>query len=437
MYNLCQTNDITPASPSNIIPISNSNDNTQQTPVSILALGGSITYGALLEARSMSYPFHIIPAKSIVKNIAVRATGTDFASNCIESMIKNGEQYYHSDHNHDRMITDEEYSVILLEYSLNGIEYLVPLLYRLRKRYPNALIIYIHLWSPRMMIEDEQTNQLLKNDVMNPDNKLTFKQMDQKFNEIIADESIHWKWNKAELQKARDILDKATNMVQSVNGIVWTYPLESNPKSMIHLFSHDFHHLNEDGHKFIAGEVREILREHSLITDKGWLMTNSNSETKKSSGSWGKGDQCYNWFETGQSPLEHKGGVLKRFVKPDKFAHEITLVNGTASITFENKSPWPLPLKVMHMVWTEDKYPKAKVTIDAQQNNDNGSSSITSILNPIHPREGMRMWHITYLSVVGVVQPGWNTLSIDCLETRLKPLRIIGIAMCGDCDYQL
>ena len=425
----------------------NSNNIHHRTPIRILSLGGSITYGANIESRSLAYPHQIIPpssslptspssqktskiaAISISKNLAVRATGSEYAAECIQSMIYEYDQL-HDNHDND-MYGEKDFDVITLEYSLNGLERLIVLVKRLRQRYPNALFIYIHLWSPRMMINHEITQKLLSND-----QNLSFKELDQKLKEVLSDKNIEWKWNEFELQLANKIRAKTAEIIESVGGISWAFPLEDNPnpEALKYLFSSDFHHLNEHGHKLVGDAIRDILIKKSIIDEAGWLKPNSENKISvgPSYGTWGKGDQCYSWYETGQSPLEHKGGNMKRFIKPDKYAHEISIGNGVSSISFENKSLWPIPLKLIYMIWTEDKYPKAKITI--QNNNGGKEVSSSMVLNPIHPNGKMRMWHIAFMTEVGIAHPGFNTLTIECIEKKVKPFRLVGISMCGACE---
>merc|ERR1711957_615220 len=151
-------------------------------------------------------------------------------------------------------------------------------------------------------------------------------------------------------------------------------------------------------------------------------------------GSWGKGDFCYIWFNTWVSPLHHTGGIMKLFIKPNKYAHQISIGNGTSTISVFNKMAWPMPLSVMHMFWHPQYYPRAKIAITSHGQGGKEVTSDPFILNPIHHSEEMQSWHVTLTTNVGVAYPGPNTVSFDCLEKGVKPLRVIGIVMCGACD---
>lgn len=59
-----------------------------RAPLNILALGGSQTWGARLNNRHDAYPWLIgQPFPDHVDNLATRATGADYPSVCLESMI--------------------------------------------------------------------------------------------------------------------------------------------------------------------------------------------------------------------------------------------------------------------------------------------------------------------------------------------------------------
>jgi hypothetical protein len=82
----------TPASQTKALePLPSSAKNIAEgpAPLSILSLGGSVTWGATLEDRMKAYPWMV--GNSLggahVDNLAYRATGADFPSLCVESLI--------------------------------------------------------------------------------------------------------------------------------------------------------------------------------------------------------------------------------------------------------------------------------------------------------------------------------------------------------------
>ena len=185
-------------------------------PLRILALGGSVTWGGVIRNKYDAYPSLLgqLHPKSTVDNMAIRASGANFPSGCIQSMIE-GEafpEYEALSKDEDR--TTKVYDLILLEFSMNGIEGLDFLLYRLRTRFPNAILVYVHLRS-------------------------------------LGRHSI-----KLEDQQLKDLM-------APVNGIYFMMPPvevapDTNGKSY-HLYGADRHHLSEVGHKYIAKGVVDLL----------------------------------------------------------------------------------------------------------------------------------------------------------------------------------
>jgi len=195
------------------------------------------------------------------------------------------------------------------------------------------------------------------------------------------------------------------------------------------LFAPDRHHLNYEGHSLVAAGIRNILNQKE-ISRKIELGKRNDVIV----GSWGRGDFCYIWFNTGISPLHHTGGIMKLFIKPNKFAHHMSIGNGTSTINVYNRMSTPMPLSIMHMVWHPQYYPRAQVTIGSYGEGGKEVTSDPFILNPIHYSDDMQSWHVTLTTNIGVANPGLNIVSFDCLEKTVKPLRITGIVMCGACE---
>ena len=262
-------------------------------PLRILALGGSVTWGGVIRNKYDAYPFLLgqMHPKSTVDNMAIRASGANFPSGCIQSMIE-GEafpEYESLSKEEDR--TTKVYDLILLEFSMNGIEGLDFLLYRLRTRFPNAILVYVHLRSPgrhSIKLEDQQLK-----DMMTP-----------------------------------------------VNGIYYAMPpLEVIPDrsgQSYHLYGADRHHLSEVGHKFIAKGVVDLLRQNDPQIQE--LIRRNHQAANL--GSWGGGDQCYFWMNSlGSFPsdLKAEGGRLNMFDSfLEKWAYEIDVGNH-AQFSFDFK----------------------------------------------------------------------------------------------------
>jgi hypothetical protein len=116
-----------------------------ERPIQILALGGSVTWGATLPNRYDAYPWllgkafnsnlltlgNAVDFKAYVDNKAMRATGADYPSICLESIVS----------------PTKSYDIILFDFVMNGTNGFPLLIQRLRERYPKAILIYVHIWS--------------------------------------------------------------------------------------------------------------------------------------------------------------------------------------------------------------------------------------------------------------------------------------------------
>jgi len=72
----------------------NKHNNQNFRPLNILALGGSVTWGAAISNRYDAYPYLIgnLHPDSRVDNLAIRATGASYPASCIQSMIEEESQ---------------------------------------------------------------------------------------------------------------------------------------------------------------------------------------------------------------------------------------------------------------------------------------------------------------------------------------------------------
>lgn len=97
----------------------------------ILTLGGSTSRGLGLDLTEDAYPHIIGRSGHRMTNKAIKATSAFYPSLCIQSMMKNDKT---------------EYDVIIFEFSLSGLQNIDTLVRRLQYRYPNAILIYVHLY---------------------------------------------------------------------------------------------------------------------------------------------------------------------------------------------------------------------------------------------------------------------------------------------------
>ena len=386
-------------------------------PMRILAFGGSVTWGATLEDRhKQAYPWLLGGEISFdyVANEAMRATGADYPSLCLESIIN------------DEHGQSKNFDVILFDFVMNGTDGFPLLLRRLRERYPEAIIIYVHIWSLVRMAVDADSGQ-------NP--------MQAKF-----DRNRDWKWRSQDTFGGKnpycprevcsgDIMEQ---MVRDAGGYVWKMPLPPLPKNVINRgwFSDDWHHLSAVGHQMVAESLLNLL---SPIRDDVF-------KAPKALGTYGLGDQCINWFQSGdmsQITYEHGNvndliaGVKANLGDPDykKVTLEIDSKLG-GSVTFQSRYDRPVPLGLAYMsIEQPSDYPNVVVTIV-----NAGQASNPVMIDPSRNTSGMAIAHVTAYSQIGLAQPGKNTITISPARPdpntglpKPNPFRIVGIYLCGHC----
>jgi hypothetical protein len=347
-------------------------------------------------------------------NLAVRATGAFYASQCIETMIREGTPTTDSE--------NADFDVILIEYSLNGLEGLDLLLQRLRRRYPLAIFVYVHLWSLRMSVHnaitEEQPRQILNQG-------LKFTEADEKITTMLADPTAQWAWSDGMVADSKQVSMQALDSIAKVHGYVYEFQRPDSPMKVMedHWFGPDYHHLSSKGHEIVAQGIFSLLQRPE---------TNAPPFTKLKfqDRSWGKGDQCFSWYETGETrSVEISGGTMKLFVKPDKWALHIGQRFGAeARLTFSNNSNERQPVELFFMSWGDPSiYPKSTITLTSEEN----ASVNRMTLDPIYPIRAQRIYHITNTVRVGWAEPGRNSLHIVPNETTERPLRVTGIVMSG------
>lgn len=211
----------------------------------ILTLGGSVTWGAGIDERKDAYPFLLgSDYDHLVTNLAIRATGSDYPAQCISSMLRKKEEDESSSYD-----PNEPFDVITFEFSINGMQGFPLLVERLRERYPDALFIYIDMFSlmtPNGAFDSKDSRELIKKQ-----GGLVYRFGNT--GDATADFNF------------RDEVDR------------------SNPTEEVRkLFGKDKHHASSDGHKVTSEKLIEIIDSHKY-----------SSHPKL--GSWlGK---CYIWFQ--------------------------------------------------------------------------------------------------------------------------------------------
>ena len=396
----------------------------QSHPLYVLSLGGSVTWGSQLGDRSLAYPAllsKLLPGTSFTTNIAMRATGSDYASMCLQSMIIDGQTeqnfYFETQEN------DINYDIITIEYSLNGVEALPRLLQRLRARYPDATIIYINLYSwAKGVIESTSQQRIfdIKARIMKEDGP-------EKMAEWIAglNQNYHRQLTfRGHLSAAK--LSLIEGSIQKYGGIMYNWPVPTNPIDDLIWFGSDLYHLNAAGHRRVAEDVAKVI--------VGILK--AENRALGSFGSWeaSNKDQCTSWYSSGIATQIELNKDISLF-SPGKYAVEATKDSVPLKIVFVSRFNRTVPVALSVMAH-KSVYPKAIVGV--HKNLEKIQADHLYELDPTNRIVAARVNHVVQTHIVGYAVPGRNIISVVTLDESQRdwPLRITGILMCDECDLE-
>jgi len=298
-------------------------------PLNILTLGGSVAWGGYIPNRYDAFPFLLgdLHPDSRVDNLAIRATGATYPAACIQSMLEGDGAFPEYDvapggsSSHRSTIY---YDIILLEFSINGVTSTDSLISRLKRRYPDAIIVYAHLESIAHPIDQELNHAFFK-ELMDPVNGIYY---------MLPKEGKYLKT----MEKEEEDLRGTSRIEQGVN----------NFPEYFDLFADDKHHLSEVGHKFIADKIMNLL--YTTMSQHPERMRPRSPRL----GTWGGGDQCYLWLSSwGYFPESIDvvgGGKFTMFdVSKKKYSYEIEYGANT-TFTFNRKNFGGLKIPV-HLVY--------------------------------------------------------------------------------------
>lgn len=388
--------------------------------LNILTLGGSVTWGACISNREDAYPFLLSSLSShSVQNLAIRATDSFFPSLCIQSMMA------------EAQLLNEEFDVIVLEYSLNGSNGLTTLVKRLQYRYPDAVFIYVHLVSLGVVAarpDKEQAGEVNENS----HNINTWR----------------WKEPRSNYEPLFHLKPQLQAFLEQVGAYVYTLPRDTNTNWLIpesSYFCTDAHHLGEKGHLKVATDLLTLLELARFRSDPATAATPHLQELLHT---WGEGDMCSDWLLSGKlsnpnilplsiaQPPDLSDPIMREIPYSAKYTLEFFT---TGTITIRNTRNHPLEIYICFMAGKFEnrsvptKYPLTTVT----NINDNGQSFV---LNPTDSKNRasdgkMNKNHVRDMIQIGLAQPGDNVIRIEPMgnpgENNNLPFRLVGVALIG------
>jgi len=364
-------------------------------PLRYLALGTSNTWGHGLGERHDAYPWLLSVDAT---NEAIRASGPNYPSVCTESIIG-----------------EEIYDVIVLEFFAMANAGLVPLAQRLRRRFPDATIVFLAVWNPAMIYYQDEAEVGLKYSNLKWDwSKKTGNEVKSPASlEAFEKSPNQWMFLQDYMNQLSDAVEEARRLV---NGYTLKWDWKGDARDLLlqrhQFFADDWHHLSKEGHLLIAKGIHGILR------------TRARPKRSDTLGDWGHGDFCNSWYETGQTTIQHSHNILMNnfHVGQPKFALEIPPEGGTITVNNPFQDLRKLMLTYMATGPSTTIYPMLEVQYQSQDNHQ-------KVL--IHPlvKNAPYPLHITQSINIGTIPPGQTLLKFQPWETTQEPFRIVAISV--------
>lgn len=388
--------------------------------VRYLTLGGPSTWGVGLEHDSSSaYPYQL---SSRVHNAAQRLDdGPTLCSVCTQSIVGN----------------DQIYDVIVLEFDYSSIEKtaaLFLLAQRLRQRFPSALLVFVNLWSPadyRYSYSDTTSSSTSSSSSVSFEEWRRSQSKTSPVNVQAAALAQHdWVYHEGPQKKFETT--EFQRIVSEVQGHVVELPRPQEARLALQTVPDLFveiprdpseedsmlrYTLSAQGHGVIASRIQSLVKEAQIVQLQ--------PSERNALGTWGSGDSCQLWYETGTGIPKTKGLTLKRFSQTnDKFALEVPVTGGSLTIT--NPLPEPRMVYMTYITTSASShphkiYPKTQVHVGADKQQ-------SVILDPYHD-DNREMRHVTRTTAIGKVPPGTSVIRIAPMEQTLAPFRIVGVSI--------
>eukprot|EP00549_Striatella_unipunctata_P026044 CAMPEP_0118710582 /NCGR_PEP_ID=MMETSP0800-20121206/23479_1 /TAXON_ID=210618 ORGANISM="Striatella unipunctata, Strain CCMP2910" /NCGR_SAMPLE_ID=MMETSP0800 /ASSEMBLY_ACC=CAM_ASM_000638 /LENGTH=403 /DNA_ID=CAMNT_0006614815 /DNA_START=319 /DNA_END=1530 /DNA_ORIENTATION=+ len=365
-----------------------------------------MTWGSGLEHRETQAYTWVLSKDA--RNLAVRASGPSYPGVCLQSMIDDEKAVY---------------DVIVLEFFMRVEDGLLTLGKRLRERFPKAIIIFLRLWNPmhvHYFITDTTKESMPLSNWPKSIGK-GFSLHDEEFKE----ELMQMPPGKVFFADFSDRDEIVRSVADEVDGhVVELYrPFDARVAMARygHWFDTDWHHLSDKGHAAVAHAIESKLEQLSVDPAK-------QMRTAKL-GSWGDGDACISWFESGDCPIGYSDGVILKAMDSSNKKHSLEIyygVPGTVRVVNPFDEPRDLHLTYMSIGPAPSEYPVTTVEFPRTP----GLEQLE--LDPTCYVKYGKPVHVTKTTPVGVIPPGETFVHFQVREQKTLPFRLTGISITGN-----
>jgi hypothetical protein len=395
-----------------------------------------------------------------VHNAASRVGGSELAALCTQSIVG------------DKNI----YDVIVLEFSSsssNSNNGLALLAERIRQRFPSATIILVQLWSPSQFVTT--TVPVTDNDNATSRSLISWNTWRSTHDNIALDSSTlesalqDYQWQFQDDAQQDSVLQ---TVAESVHGHIVRLPRNDNAQLALATANKWFFEIQHDrtniDNQKSSGEARERLprdyeyalspRGHKVLAEQIMQVVHGQDILRVDSlqqqqqrnivGTWGSGDQCQLWYETGNgTPRRYSKLLLRKFStsRNDKYALEVPTTGNGGSLTISNPFDDERTVYLTYMTTlsamsngpsnnnnnnnnnnNKAYYPRTQVLL-------NGIPSVVLDPNHDHDHDHPNEHHVTRTTAIGFV-PAHSHDNIIALtsfgtEKALASFRIVGVSL--------
>jgi CheY-like chemotaxis protein len=371
-----------------------------------LTFGSFDMWGLGLSDYNLAYPSLL---DGNVNNAAVPLGGTALPAVCTESMTG-----------------DDVFDVIVIDYFMQVATGLDVLAKRIRKRFPNALMVFVRRWNPSHIVYQGASNKSSQQE-----NAITFMSKrgfvnfhSDNFKKALSETKPEdWRFDHVNGRNDRIILE----VLEAVGGrlVELPHPEDWNAmtalSSYIDLFNIDGPRaLSEKGHSVIATLILQ-LTEHEKTAEKSMAVRNE-------LGTWGAGDLCQMWYTTGALDTHQYSSKvkMKKFADKfgDKYALEFPREGGTITVTNPFDFPRMLHLTYMTTGLALDLYPQIQIYL----------GKVPSVILDATNKKVDRFTHVPRTVAVGLIDPGKTVVRVVPMNQSRALFRLAGASIFGNSD---
>lgn len=409
-------------------------DNSDHSQVRVISFGSSSTWGAGLKRVKDSYPHRISPQYArFPRNVAMKEGGGVLPAACTQSIVGD----------------DDVYDVVTIEFDHSSFdESYAVLAKRLRRRFPEANIIFVQLWNPSQLTyrysDNETTVDFVSWRRANGNIPLHSSELTMS---VLESGPENWSvyQNPADAERLRKTMEEVNaGLVGLPTPTPTDFSFPQNLLSFLLFFTEgEPYRLSEEGHAVIASGLEHLVKPEVIL--------GKDVKVRDATGSWGSGDQCNLWYYNGQyvggessnNKDENEDGenhsTNKMNVKSTGrrlgFSHVQETGEHKHALEFRRYEEGHLTVtnpfdedRLLYLTYMtsndevdEKIYPRTRVRL-------NGRPSV--VIDPYH--EGSENHHLTRTSAVGMIAAGVETVvNLDPIESSMLHFRLVGASILG------